>query len=437
MLEYIIITLVCLLVYYRSLNYQPVVDDIANRKRHLRPNCDKNYPFLWRIKRNLGGECPIRSIKLDRILTISIHTLVCLLIYKAFGSLAASLLFAVNVSNNQISLWMNGKRYGINAILCLLAYILAPLGAVFLLLTPFFQVSAVTFPLVLALKGHWYLLTIIPFILLIGHKFLINWAKRRANGIKVSVLKNWHWKKPILMAKTIAYYFIRGLIPFVPLMYIKFLMHYGCTDEDNNKAFKIDLLSIFGFLLFFSIPIFYIINPIVGFGLMWWLITILVCSNWITLTVPIGERYMYLPNIGLMLSLSILLNYINPFACLIVIGIYTGKLLVYMPMYKNMDAYLEHHTYYDPKCDCCWVFRINRVGKVDGARALAITDEALQHVPTAPRLWLHKATLVNFFGNKEIAMTCLNRAKECCKGELIRLLKPNVDLIESMIKEEK
>ncbi|MCP3684356.1 MAG: hypothetical protein GY861_16890, partial [bacterium] len=282
--------LVCLAMYYRSLNYQPVVDDIANRKKYNNPDFKPNKLSITSIRRNLTGEDPIRNVQIDRVLTIFIHTITCMLMYKAFNSLPASLLFAVNVSNNQVSLWLNGKRYGISAILCLLSYILAPVGIVFWFFTPFFQASAFTFPIVLAFKGYPLLLMLSPLAFILGNQYLAKWIKLRADRINTVELKTWNWKKPILMCKTITYYFIRGLVPYIPLMYHRYLMHFGCTDKDSKEAYKPDLLFIIGLLLVLLIPTLYFINPIIGFGLLWWLITITVYSNWITLTVPIAER---------------------------------------------------------------------------------------------------------------------------------------------------
>jgi len=413
-MEYLIILGVCLAVYSQSWNYGPVVDDIGNREKYkLRPSVHYSNSFLARIRRRLNGQAPFENIYLDRAITVVIHTAVCLLMFEAFGSLVASLLFAVNVSNNQVSLWLNGKRYGINAILCLLAFIFAPVGILFWFITPWFQASAVVFPILLAVKGYWYFAIVPPLALVVGGGYLRKWMDGRASMVKLE-LKTWNYHKIPFILKTIAFYFFRGLIPFVPVMYITYLKHYGLIKKHSDEAYRFDLPALVGLLLVLGIPYLYLLNPTLFFGLLWWLVMSTVYSNWTSITVIFAERYCYLPNIGLMFCLAKVLEIIHPSAWLLVFGIYLARLISYMPMYKDIETYLKHHTDTDPTHDCAWNIRIqNALFAGDILLAQRHVDEAISYIKDSPRLWVHKAAITYTLGRKDMSAQFFQKAREC------------------------
>jgi len=430
-MAYLIIMLICVSVYYRTIKYGTVVDDDYFRA-HSKQYTYKN--IVSRLHYLIKGLHPVKDLKLDHAITIAIHTIVCMLIYSAFGYLSASLLFAVNLSNNQVSIWLNGKRYGANTIVCLLAYIFAPYGIVLWLMTPFFQPSAIMFPLVLALKGYWWLGLIIPVGIVIGNGYIIKWAKFRAGMIPVKELKTWNIRKIPFILKTYAFYFFRGIFPMAPMLYISYLGRYGFTNDKTEEAYKIDFIAVIGAIIVIFIPLLYLGYPKIMFGFMWWLIMISLFNNWITITVPFGERYMYLPNVGLMLGLSELLNLIHPFAWFFVFGVYLGRLVVYTPMYRNMNIWLKHHTYTNPLCEMAWVYRVNESNvKNDVSASLRIVDEGLENCPDSPRLWLHKSAISKSLGNQTIANNCIARAKENCSGDFGKLFLKKIEQVEKEI----
>ena len=437
-MAYLVIMLSCIAVFYRTLKYDIVVDD--DYFRHTsKVNNPKYKNKILRLHALLKGLHPVKSKKLDHVITLAIHTAVCMLIYTAFGSLAVSLLFAFNLSNNQVSIWMNGKRYGFNTILCLLSYILLPIGGVFFwFLTPFFQPNAILFPLILALKGHWWLPIIIPLGLLVGNCYLIKWAKFRSKMIPVDELKDWHPRKLVFILKTYAFYFFRGIVPVAPSMYLSYLGGYGFDNDNTEKVYKADWITAIGGTVVFLIPLLYLYYPVIMFGFMWWLITISIYNNWKTITVPFGERYMYLPNIGLMLGLVQVLNLLHPYLWLLVLGAYLGRLDIYIPMYTDMSRYLKHHTDVNPTNDTPWVFRVNQASVANDVElALARVNEGLSYCPESPRLWLHKAAISNVLRDKELAMNCINSAKKHCIGNFGKLFIPKIEAVEQQIKGNK
>jgi len=435
-MEYLVIVVVCLAVYFRSLNYQPVVDDVSNRVKHNQPEAEDQHSLIVKVRRALDGNYPVRSIQLDRAITIVIHIIVCCLMCAAFGTLVPSLLFAVNISNNQVTLWLNGKRYGINTIVCLLAYI-SPWFIPLWFITPYFQASAISFPLLLAFKYNFWLLSAIPLGLLLGRKFLINWGKSRIKSNNFPFFTDWNNGKICLIAKTFTFYLIRGLIPFIPSMYINYLRNYGLLNEDTDRAFKFDLAAAFGFLLIVTIPILFVVNPTFFLGLMWWLVTIAVFSNYITVTMIFAERYMYLPNVGLMLFLTNLLSLIDPQLWLLVFGLYVGRLISYMPMYRDLDTFFEHHLYTDPTNDTGWVGAINiAVAKKDSATGLQLTNRALNAGAMSPRIWINRAALIAAYGDKKMAFECLDEADLRCTDGYRDIMLPKINQLRKEISEK-
>jgi len=409
-MEYVAIVLLNLVVYYRSLKFGLCVDDISNRNLDKNPEKRK----LWlRVLRMFDGRGPVKSIPLDHAITIFIHTLTCVLMQVAFNCLPATLLFAVFIGNNQVSVWLNGKRYGIAACLCLLSYILAPLGAIVLLLVPFFQVSGLLFPFVLALKGCWYVIPLFALMLLVGNKYIINWANSRKRKCSNEWYKKFTLKKIPYILKTYAFYFFRAIIPMPPAMYIDYHKKVGLGEEYDNKACKFDLASLAGLVIVLGIPILYKVLPDIMFGAMWWLILISVWNNAITYTTQFGERYMYLPNIGLFVTLIQLLNLINPHLWLVLFGYNLALTIIYLPMYKDLVSYLHHHIYTNPENDISWNFLCNLASDVKNViSVLYLTEQGLKSDKSSKLLWLHRAGALHMLNHHEQALQCLEEAKK-------------------------
>jgi hypothetical protein len=419
------------------LKYGVVVDDIDNREKHKNPEFEKKRPLARKIVRRLNGEYPVESIFLDHCITLCIHTLTCCLMYFVFKNLTASMLFAVNVGNNQVSVWLNGKRYGVSAILCLLMYATGAFGILFWVLTPFFQPSALSFPLITALNGHWYHVLILPVAFYIGKGHLVKWIKNRANVISLERYKKWDNRKIILILKTYAFYFFRGIVPFTPSMYISYLQRFGLTEKGTKEAYKIDAMAVFGLILITAIPFLYLWNKYMFFGLVWWAVTIAVYSNYITLTNLLNERYMYLPNIGLMLTFALVLQEINPFAWYLVFVVYVSRLMTFMPMYRGMDSFVEHHCYYFPKDETCWNFRANAASKDNNLIWLMyLTDKGLSHNLDSPRLWLHRAYGFNCMNDASKSRQCLNNVKKLATGKWGEILKPKIESLDKTLNKE-
>lgn len=436
-MAYLIILLVCLAVFYRSLKYGIVVDDIANRKKaHKYPSGEMRRPLWRRVVRRLNGEHPVHNIVLDHAITLGIHTLVCMLMYRVFGSLPAAILFAVNVGNNQVSLWLNGKRYAVNAVLCLLALLTMPWGIGLWALTGIFQASAVTFPLIMMLAGSWWLSLAIPLFFLVGDKHMIKWLRSKASACKKNNTQGyveWNWRKVFFMLKTIAWYFLRGIVPYTPTFYPERFKNFDLTKSGTEESLRFDWGVVAGLAIVALTVVGYLTFPYVFFGMVWWLITIAVFSNAITLTVPLAERYLYLPNIGLMVTFCHLLNLVHPMAWILVAVWYASRIYVFMPMYQDIDQFLRHHTHFYPESDQCWIFRANRhASNGDIFGVMHLSNAGLLSNPKSSWLWLHRANGFVKLAAWKPAEECLEKASAVAEDKQKDMIKDKLNEITSL-----
>ena len=142
---------------------------------------------------------------------------------------------------------------------------------------------------------------------------------------------------------------------------------------------------------------------------------------------------MYLPNVGLMLFIINVLSFIHPALWLLLFGAHVSLLIAYMPMYKDMNAYFEHHVSIDPLNDYGWNALMNIANaKKDTIGALHITERAIRAGVKSPRLQISRAALLHTIGHKEHALISLGRAKEYSKDYTLPIL---TDKIDEMVKQ--
>jgi hypothetical protein len=259
----------------------------------------------------------------------------------------AAILFSVNPSNNQVSTWLNGKRFSVVAILTLLAYTYRPWGVIFYIIAPIWHMSGLP---AMFICGYWWLL-IAPIIF---HRKLINKIGSRWEKIPPGEIKTIRPRKLVILIKMLGYHFLHCLWPRKMSFYHMFMERFGFSDEDNtywysfNKDFWIGLVVCAKLTLLIT---FNWGNPI-GFGLLWWLIFILPwCQFPIGLTQAIAERNQYLPNIGLMYAVSfccLQVPLLGDYALVAIFTYYLTKLWFYMPAYRGLEEFYRYALYEFP-----------------------------------------------------------------------------------------
>ncbi len=136
LLIYLSIILFNLCLYWRTLSYGLVIDDIewqAKFKHGFPPITCIDYALL-----RLYSFYPPFSNRINHIITLSLHILTCCLIAVVFNPVAA-FLYSAHPINHQTAVWLNGRRYSLITIIVLLlllahaAIFLIPLGGILLL----------------------------------------------------------------------------------------------------------------------------------------------------------------------------------------------------------------------------------------------------------------------------------------------------------------
>lgn len=339
----LIIIFLNLLFYWRTLKYYYVCDDVPGVVE------DKTeillYKKIWQELRGQGYYNRIRA----HSFTLLFHTIVCVLIYLALGrnnvSFICALLFAVNPSNNQVSIWLSGKPYSPATIGALISYIF-PILIPGLWYFASFYICGVTyfFPLVFIRTPYWpcIFLAIIPFL---KYKHIV---KQRGYEGRNKELTTFKLKKIILFFKSYGYYFVLGLCPFRLGVHHNYLTGISVHPEYDKENYRIDKYFWIGVIVLYVLVTNFIWNwsPTV-FGLLWFSICIAQFCNLVSLQMTIAERYLYLANIGLMYMLAqMIMGVVYPFNAFIFLVIFTAysiRLLLYMPSYKNDFFQIEYN----------------------------------------------------------------------------------------------
>ena len=329
-----IIILSNLLFYLRTINYNYVSDDLLAFRNPLK------FRNKWeKVWLQLIGKLKV-DCKMEHLITIMFHALVCVGIYLGFGrndiSFIASLLFAFNPINNQGSVWMSGR-----------GYVIATLGMVWALvfpvLSPFFLFGATYYnagyfmPITLIGSSHPYILLFMPLIWMFHMK---RFKKNVLDKMKMEVFtedKKIHPKKLILATKTFGFYVIHALIPIKTTFY-----HSLLESIAGSKAYR-----AYTFCRFFWI----------GAGtlslMLWFCVGIAPFLNLYRMQQELSERYAYLPCVGLMFILA---TFIHSYPLLVGgwVMMYAVKMWFYLPAYKDDFWTIEYSRFNSPDSWFAW-----------------------------------------------------------------------------------
>lgn len=420
MLNLSLIVLFNLALYWQTLKFGLIVDDLRHsdmiRKWGFK---DRSIWSALKLRAYGVGTLATQEGKIDPIhehaLTIGINVLIAVLIYCVFGhnnvSFWAAILYSCNPSNNQTSIWLNGRRYALNIVIVLTMMLIGPAGLVLYPLTAFLQSSAVFSPIVFG----WVPLLIAPVFWLIAGKEIREKIDSRLKIMFDTNQKTLNAKKIIPIVKIYGAYCLKMVYPRQPLIIYPFLHFWGMTEEGNKDAYAINKdfllgvlavgLSVLG-LFYFKQKMFF-----------WFLFMVLSTLQWsgiISVTQTFADRYISLPNVFMMFFVSYLAHQ-TPYAVLIVsvlAAYYTVTLQSTMKMYKNLDSCWEYHFYYDPKGV---KFRENkattRILAQDAMDAWITVKTGLILTPTDFKLNLLAANITNLFDDKKSVIYYLKVAR--------------------------
>ena len=149
------------------------------------------------------------------------------------------------------------------------------------------------------------------------------------------LMQKMSWGKIVVGVKCYAYYTYIALLPLHLGMYHTFCYTLGLSEKDNKHWGKVTPLFFAGLLLICVVLVGIVWgNSEVRLGLVWYTLFIAQWCNVRTLYQPIAERYLYLPNVGLMYVLAICIGH-SPVAIGMWLTFYCTRLYYYLPAYKD------------------------------------------------------------------------------------------------------
>lgn len=441
-MEALFIILVTFAVYYKTIRYGFIVDDV-NRYKKLK--CGKydvffRKPFLLypltRISESLYGagtfykrtpcskgcrpasktKCSVCNgsgysyhinIRLDHLLTITIHATICVLMYYAFGknmvSLMASLLYCVNPINNQTAIWMNGRRYAVSIIIVLCMVIMGRLGILLYPLIYYFQLTAFFAPVIYGGLS----------ILICGILFLANKDKilvkinARMKTIKNDEMRLFSAKKLIPIVKYYGAYILKMIVPGRTLMCYPFLFYWGMSDEGNKKTYRMDSIFLFGVLCLVTTIV---VGALLFKTHLFWMFIFMVLSimqwcGFITVTQLLADRYVSLSNVFMTYFVVLGIHTFIPGSQIIfamMFMYYVCNLQITMMMYKDMMSFYDYHLYFDKGnvriSEYKAAYYMNRK---DPLAAFEVIKDALKIFPKDMKLNMQAALCMKMIGDEK------------------------------------
>lgn len=392
-----IILLVNILFYCKTIKFGYVSDDVPSSQRPKEPN--KWIHAFWVLEGKLKS-----TPEIDHATTILLHSIVCVGVYIGFGassvSFLAALLFALNPINNQGSCWISGRGYVLSALGMVWALALPiELGGLMLLGATYSNAGFIM-PVVLIGSNHPGLLIFMPLVWMFHVK---NFRKNVVDKMNMEVFTedaHIHPKKLILATKTFGFYLSHSLIPIKTTFYHSLLESIaGCR---SHKAYNLCRFFWFGA---FSIGamLFYICThkwDMVCFGILWWCIGIAPFLNLYRMQQELGERYSFLPNVGLMIVLASFI-YTNPYLVSGFLMMYATKMWFYMDSYKDDFWLIEHARINSPDSWFAWhIAALKRWDVKSHAEAINFWVMAKSISPKEFKILFNLAAALAICGNK-------------------------------------
>lgn len=175
--------------------------------------------------------------------------------------------------------------------------------------------------------------------------FVLLWKGTETKNFRVKSFKEQNmdsttflsWRKPVVMVKTLLYYFKVIFLPLQMGLYHEWGYFYEEPIERVNAMFWWGLLIVPGITyLAWHTGI-----PGVQLGIVWFFSYFFLFTNFITAQQFVADRYVAVPVLGICLILANLL-YTTPFFWVIV-GLYAMRTFMHLPAFKNeVDYYLSN-----------------------------------------------------------------------------------------------
>lgn len=278
-----------LILYYRTIKYDLVIDDIEwyrTPKQYPLKFSHASHHFHKIIYGTIGLPLPI-----EHAITMSLHIVTAILIGAWSGSLVAALLYSCHPATHQTAIWLNGRRYAILNLLILV---------------------------VVMIHQKIILIPLVGFV--IYHFLERNKPRRLLYKIKRPPLTHF-----MVILKSLGFN-ITKLLGLTPIMSL-----YPFLEKDSmDKLSRIDKYAIIGII---TIIVLSISHP-------WILLLLLLGSSTIPYTQTCADRYLSLPLIFITVTI---LPSIPAAPALILVGAFFIKTWKLQKMYRNIQSFYDYH----------------------------------------------------------------------------------------------
>lgn len=419
MINYIFVCLIVFIYFFRSLYGGYSVDDnwFENNLKWFRDGGHKDTKLKDKLHIIFFAAGYFKTAFKDHLFTMSLFMLLSCLVYKVSGSMLATIFYILCPVNNQIAIWMNGRRYLVSAICALASMVFPPM---FFMLYPFavwLHVSSVPLPLMMALKGHWvYLIIGIAFFFLFGYKRIkerfISRKSEFSEGNEIQALKP---RKVIILIKRLGFYFFHTILPNKPRMFHEHQYYYGRYEAENKRAYSLDFDFWKGAVVVLYVSWEIIFNQ--NFWAFWWLAFILPWCGIAQVTMNVADRYCSLAGVGLISLFTQRISLLpSPFAESIIVGVLVFYVVRYEPLfraYSSIDNFYWYHIAIQPDgVEARICLSKKYLEKRDPFSAFALVKEGLRYRPRDFKLLLQQATVMFAMGHREQGVKILEISKK-------------------------
>lgn len=426
-----IITIVCLLLYFRTLRFKFVSDDFAVWKNppKYKNRWQKGFlRFIGSLKLRSMSYIPqfrngkltmykIESEEKEHLYALLLHILICIMIYYSFGknqiSFVAALLYATNAMNNQGTIWPGGRGYALPILGLLIAMsskYLAPIG---LLGCSWFTIGYLA-PLAFIGSKWVYLLCWMPLVWLLVLPKFKKAVVQKATMESFAEDQRMHIGKLVLLVKTFGFYLTHCLFPYRITFYHYFLQSMAGNDIMRKRAYSLDKFFWIGLvagLSWFYYAMFVSWNTFT-WAIFAFMITIVPFCNLRRANQEIAERFAALPNVFLMYALAQVI-WQSPIAIAIFLTFYATRTYYTLAMYKDEYWITEIAVSEDPYAWWAWHCRaMKRWETKSYQEALILWTMAKLISPKEFKVLMNIATCLRLMKNHDEADKYLKLAEE-------------------------
>lgn len=378
------------ILYWRTLDYKYLIDDIVRRWGYLYcvpetappPEFYNETPHWWR-----------------HLWLIITHGMNIFLIGYMWGWEVA-LIFAVFPINVTCTAWITGGYYSLTTFFTLTAwffvtqypnYIGGFIGSIFFTAALGSTITCVGFPFIFLFFGPKVgLMFLWPLVAYVFGKRFTTGFKIRDDGKRDKV----SWRKIAVVIKTTAYYAWLTVYPNNLAFFRQFGFDYTRKKHEKmvmdsfNKHFWVSLVGLAAF-----VAVGWHFSPL---GITWWLLGILPFSQYKLLGQFVAERYLYLPTIGWCLIVASAIGG-NAILLTVLVTLYAYRSHLYIPAYASIEDMYKNGIQNYPKCSsnyCNLAERFLHTG--DTYTSMKLLSQALE---LDPQSFLAHVNLAAYWGS--------------------------------------